>query len=106
MVPAHFEADAYAGLRRMIHVGAIARDRLPAALDLLARMAGERVPLGPLLRRGYELFDRIGAHDVFYVVIAELRGARLLTTDLPLARAAQALGVDVLYHDPRAEPIH
>lgn len=83
----------------MVNRGTVSRDDLPRALALLASMAGERVPVGPLLRAAYELFDRVGAHDVFYVVIAQLRGIPLLTTDGPLARAARSLSVDVLYHE-------
>lgn len=101
-MPAHFEADAYAGLRRMVSIGEIDRGRLSAAIDLLAKMTAERVPLAPLLPAAYELYDRVGAHDVFYVVIARLRGLPLLTSDGPLARAASDLGVEVRYHDARA----
>ena len=99
VVPAHFEADAYAGLRRMVNRGTVKREDLPVAIRLLTHMTGERVPLAALLGQAYELFDRVGAHDVFYVVAAREWDCALLTVDGPLARAADSLGVRVLYHD-------
>jgi predicted nucleic acid-binding protein len=83
----------------MVNHGEIERERVPSALVLLANMAGDRVPLGPLLLGAYELYDRVGAHDVFYVVIARERGCPLLTVDGALARAAEDIGVDVRYHE-------
>lgn len=101
VMPAHFEADTYSGLRRMAFQGLVERSRLPAAITRVARMPGERVPLAPLLPYAYELFDRVGAHDAFYVVLARLHGAPLLTADGPLATAAEALGVTVLLRRSR-----
>ena len=100
-MPAHFEADTYSGLRRMAFLGTLDRSRVPAAVALIAGMPGERVPLAPLLPHAYALFDRVGAHDAFYVVLAQLQGAPLLTADGPLARAAEALGVTVLLRQSR-----
>lgn len=96
LVPAHFEADAYSGLRRMVNTGVIGRGELPAAIQHVADMPGERVPLAPLLRAAYQLFDQVGAHDSFYVALALALRATLLTSDAPLARAAEQLGVSVL----------
>jgi len=62
-------------------------------------MTAERVALAPLLASAYELFDRIGAHDAFYVVIARASSCLLLTSDRAQARAAESLGVGVLYHE-------
>jgi predicted nucleic acid-binding protein len=106
VVPAHFEADAYAGFRRMVSAGRIERGKLTRALADLADLVHERFPLPPLLDGAYRLFDQVGAHDAFYVVLARAHEAPLLTTDGGLARAARIVGVDVLYHDPGAEPIH
>lgn len=99
MVPAHFEADAYAGLRRMVHTGLIPRESVADALTRIVAIHGERVPLGPLVPAAYRIYDTIGAHDVFYVVLAQIRAATLLTCDGPLARAAQQLGVKVLLRE-------
>ncbi len=90
----------------MVNAGRIERRELAHALIDLADLVRERVPLAPLLNGAFGLFDRVGAHDAFYVVLARDHEAALLTTDGGLARAARALGVDVLYHDPGVEPIH
>ena len=45
------------------------------------------------------LADVIGAHDVFYVLLAISRQCPLLTCDLGLARAARRLGVEVIAID-------
>ncbi len=100
-MPAHFEAEGYAGLRRMTLYSDIERDELTRAVELLCAIPGERVPLAPLLPHAYALFDRVGAHDAFYLVLAQLRGAPLLTADGPLARTAESLGVTVLLRQSR-----
>lgn len=102
LVPGHFEADAYAGLRRMVTTGVIQRERLSTALGLLAKMTGDRVSLAPLLPAAYRLYDRVGAHDSFYVALALERGATLLTSDAPLARAAEQVGANVIFRAPEA----
>ena len=96
LVPAHFEADAYAGLRRMVNARALGRESVATALDTIAALPSDRVPLAPLLSAAYALFDRVGAHDSFYVALALGRDAALLTSDGPLARAAEQCGVKVL----------
>jgi predicted nucleic acid-binding protein len=85
----------------MAMTGVIDRAALPAALDRVAELPGDRVQLAPLLAAAYRLFDRVGAHDAFYVVLAQLQGAPLLTADGRLARAAEALGVTVLLRQSR-----
>jgi len=95
-VPAHFEADAYAGLRRMVATQKLARERLLDALMRLAGIEGDRVALGALVPAVYRLYDNVAAHDAFYVALAASRGAILLTADAPLARAAAQLGVSVI----------
>lgn len=96
-MPAHFEADVYAGLRRMVTTRILGREALPLALSRVAQLSGDRVPLAPLLPAASQMFDQVGAHDSFYVALALGRGATLLTSDRPLARAAEQLGVTVLF---------
>lgn len=103
LLPAHFEADAYSGLRRMATTQKVPRERLPAALERISHLVGERVELAPLLPAAYRLYDRVGAHDSFYLALALTRGAKLLTADAPLARAAVQLGAGVILR--RAEAI-
>jgi predicted nucleic acid-binding protein len=103
LMPAHFEAESYAGLRRLATTGALERRTVGTAVSRIAELRGERIPLAPLLPAAYRLYDNVGAHDAFYVVLALLRGAPLLTSDRPLARAAEQLGITVLFRP--AEPI-
>ena len=97
MVPAHFEADAYAGLRHMFNRGEVSRAVVATAVARVVQLPGERVALAPLLPAAYRLFDRIGAHDSFYVVLSLVRHVPLLTSDRALARAAGQLGARVLF---------
>jgi predicted nucleic acid-binding protein len=82
----------------MVDAGRIQRQEIADALVDLAELVQEHAPLGPLLPAAYALFDQVGAHDAFYVVLARDHEAPLLTSDGPLARAATALGVEVIYH--------
>lgn len=102
VVPAYFEADAYAGIRRMLLLRKITRENAAEALTRLAGMDADRVALAPLLPHAYELVDRVGAHDAFYVVLARGRNATLLTSDGPLANAAEQLRVSFLFRPTEA----
>jgi predicted nucleic acid-binding protein len=46
--------------------------------------------------------DNVGAHDAFYVALAGARGASLLTSDQALSRAAERLGIAVLFRPVEA----
>lgn len=96
-MPAHFEADAYAGVRHMVGRRALSRDRVREILDRMSEIPGSRSALAPLLSAAHSLFDQVGAHDSFYVVLALAHRAPLLTSDGALARAAESLGVKVLF---------
>ena len=63
----------------------IARAR--AILEDLSDLDVARYPHLPLLGRMWELRDNLAATDACYVALAELLGARVVTTDLRLARA-------------------
>ncbi|MGH2499450.1 MAG: type II toxin-antitoxin system VapC family toxin [Candidatus Limnocylindria bacterium] len=86
-VPAHFEAEAFAAVRRLLLQRAIESPRAGLAVRDLAALPGARVPLAPLLGRAFALRDRFEAHDVFYVALAEAARASVLTCDARLARA-------------------
>ncbi|HEV2249783.1 MAG TPA: type II toxin-antitoxin system VapC family toxin [Candidatus Limnocylindria bacterium] len=102
-VPAHFDAEVYHALRRGYLRREIDGRHLVTAVDQLARFDAERAEIASLLPSVVGLADVIGAHDVFYVLLAISRGCPLLTCDLRLARAAGRLGVDVIAID-RARP--
>jgi predicted nucleic acid-binding protein len=99
IAPAHFDAEVYGTLRRLYLQGIIDRDRLRTAVDRLERFDAERAGIVSLLPNVVGLADVIGAHDVFYVLLAISRRCRLLTCDLGLGRAARRLGVEVIAID-------
>ena len=103
IAPVHFDAEVYQALRRTYLSGHLDRGRLQVAVDRLERFEAERARIVPLLPNVVGLVDVIGAHDVFYVLLAISRQCPLLTCDLRLARAAKRLGVEVIAID-RARP--
>lgn len=102
-VPAHFDAEVYHALRRGYLRREIDREHLLTAVDQLERFDAERTEIVSLLPNVVGLADVIGAHDVFYVLLAIRRRCPLLTCDMGLARAAARLGVQVIAID-RARP--
>ncbi len=100
IAPAHFDAEIYNTLRRIFLSGWMDRDSLASLVDQIALLDAERMPLRPLLAGVTPLVDVIGAHDVFYVLLAIGRGCPLLTCDLALARAATRFGVEVIAIQP------
>jgi predicted nucleic acid-binding protein len=103
VVPAHFDVEVYAVIRRMYLHRELGRGSLDALVAQLSKLDAERVDLKSLLPSVVQLVDVIGSYDVFYVLLAISRRCSLLTCDLPLARAAARLGVDVIAID-RARP--
>jgi predicted nucleic acid-binding protein len=99
ITPVHFDAEVYKALRRAYLRKGLDRSRLQRAVDRLQRFDAERVRLVPLLPNVVGLADVLGAHDVFYVLLAISRRCPLLTCDLGLARAATRLGVEVIAVD-------
>ena len=96
IAPVHFDAEVYKALRRAYLRRAVDRGGLLARVELLERFDAERAEIVSLLANVVSLADVIGAHDVFYVLLAISRACPLLTCDLRLARAAARLGVEVI----------
>ena len=99
IVPAHFDAEVYHALRRAYLRAEIDRGHLRLAVDELYRFDAERTDIGSLLPSVVGLADIIGAHDVFYALLAISRDCPLLTSDRRLARAAARLGIEVIAVD-------
>lgn len=95
-VPAHFDAEIFAAVRRLVRRGLIDIGRAELALADGVRLSAERVALAPLVAEAFALRDRFGASDVFYAVLARDRAATLITSDAALARAATGY-VEVRY---------
>ena len=87
-VPALFDAEVFAAIRRSLRRGVITTERAELALLRLAQFKAERRAMTDLLPDAFVLRDRFGAYDVFYVALARRLGATLVTSDRPFARAA------------------
>ena len=103
IAPVHFDAEVYKALRRAYLRRAMDRRDLVATVELLERFDAERAEIVPLLANVAGLADVLGAHDVFYVLLAISHACPLLTCDMRLARAAARLGVEVIAID-RSRP--
>jgi predicted nucleic acid-binding protein len=86
-VPAIFDAEAYAVVRRELRRGRLSEREGLAALFHIRRLSAARHALSPLMLEAFGVRDRFGAHDIFYAVLARRLGATLVTTDAPLGRA-------------------
>ncbi len=97
--PASMDAEAYVGVRRAYLHRRIGRRGVAEALAELRVLPIERVPLPPLVEAAAFYIDRLGGHDVFYVLLALQHRSPLLTYDRALHRAATAMDIDTIYID-------
>lgn len=88
-VPALFDLEVLQALRRLELSPGIPRASLTAALADLADLRASRHDHELLRPRIWALRHNLTAYDAAYVALAELLGARLLTTDAALARSAR-----------------
>lgn len=95
-VPAHFDAEVFAAVRRLVRRRIVAVDRAGLGLLFTARLVAGRVSLLPLYAEAFNVRERFGPSDVFYAVLARSLSATLVTSDAALARAARGY-VDVRY---------
>jgi len=96
VVPALFDAEVFAAVRRAARRGIVTPERARVMLLWTARLVAERRTMTDLLAEAFVLRDRFGPYDVFYVALARRLGATLVTTDRPLARSAAGY-VEVTY---------
>lgn len=87
-VPAHFDVEVFAGVRRLLGRKVLSPDAASLALLKTAQFDAERSPVLALYAEAYRLRDRFSAGDVFYAVLARSLGATLVTSDAGLSRAA------------------
>lgn len=90
--PAHFDAEAFSALGRLVRGGEVEEARMEAGIDLLARAPFVRYPVAPLLAASWELRHNLSLRDALYVTLARHLGAALLTAD---SRLAKAPGVEI-----------
>jgi predicted nucleic acid-binding protein len=89
--PELIDPEVLAVIRRWTHRGWLPGDQAERAVEELGELALVRHRHTGLRRRAWELRDRCSAYDAFYVALAEMLGAALLTTDARLGRAASEL---------------
>lgn len=90
-VPELLDAEVVAVIRRWTLRGWLAVDLGERAVAELGELALVRHRHAALRRRAWELRHRCSAYDAFYIALAEVLDAELLTTDTRLARAARGL---------------
>jgi predicted nucleic acid-binding protein len=95
VVPAHFDAEVFSALGRLVRGGELAERLVEPILAELARAPFTRYTLQPLLAAAWRLRHNLALRDALYVTLARRLGAAFVTADGRLARAP-ALGVEVV----------
>jgi predicted nucleic acid-binding protein len=81
LAPHLVDAEVLSIIRRDYLVGALDRTAAELAIAGLREWNGERFAHEPLLARAWELRQNVRSWDAFYVALAELMGATLVTLD-------------------------
>lgn len=92
IVPAHFDAEVFSALGRLVRAGKLEERLVEPILDELARAPFVRYTLQPLLVAAWRLRHNLSLRDALYVTLARRLEASLVTAD---ARLAQAPGLGV-----------
>jgi predicted nucleic acid-binding protein len=87
-VPAHVDVEVTSALARLLRAGAIDASRADEALAAFTRAPLERHDLAPLVPGAWKRSSALRVADAFYVELAHVLGARVLTVDARLARAS------------------
>lgn len=86
--PHVIDPEVLGAVRRFVLARTVSAERGRAAMDDFAALPIVRFPHRRFLARVWTLRDNISAADGFYVALAEVLGAPLVTTDASLARVA------------------
>ncbi len=95
LAPELLDAEVLSVLRRALLQNRLEEHRARLALEDLGGWPVERVSHASLLQEAWKHRHNVSAYDAFYVAVARLYEAPLLTADGPLSRAP-GLGVAVL----------
>jgi predicted nucleic acid-binding protein len=88
VAPAHQPAEVLSAIARLHRAGELTTRQAHQALDEAMALPQEFVPPdADLVRRAFDLHDRVRVLDGLYVALAEAREIPLLTTDQRLVRA-------------------
>lgn len=93
--PAILDLEVLSALRRLERAGEIDGSRALTAVCDLAQLRARRVPLADLASSAWMLRNNLRIADAFYVALARVLGAQLVTLDARLA-GAPGLGVTVV----------
>jgi predicted nucleic acid-binding protein len=91
--PHLLDVEVLNAIRNLLSRGEIRAERARGALQDLAVLDIARYPHVPLLQAIWQLRPNLSAYDAAYVALAELLGARVVTTDARLARAPVAVTI-------------
>jgi predicted nucleic acid-binding protein len=94
LAPELLDPEVLAVLRRAVLQGRIEEGRARLALQDLDDWQIDRISHRLLWRDAWEHRHNVSAYDAFYVALAGLSGAPLLTADGPLSRAPR-LGIAI-----------
>jgi predicted nucleic acid-binding protein len=94
-VPAHFDAEVFSALGRLVRAGELAERQVEPILNELARAPFVRYTLQPLLASAWGLRHNLALRDALYVTLARRLKTSLITADARLAQAP-ALGIVAL----------
>lgn len=94
VVPAHFDAEVFSALGRLMRAGELEESWVAPRLTELARAPFVRHALPPLLAEAWGLRHNLALRDALYIALARRLEALVVTADARLAQAP-ALGVAV-----------
>jgi predicted nucleic acid-binding protein len=94
LAPALLDVEVLSVLRRALLQKRLEEHRARLALEDLGNWPVDRIPHSGLLQEAWKHRNNVSAYDAFYVAVAKLYNAPLLTTDGPLSRAP-GLGIVV-----------
>ena len=86
-IPDLADVETVAVLRKRWLAGDLTDGRFRGAIDDLLALPLVRFPVGPLMRRAYELRANVTAYDAAYIALAEGLACPLVTGDTRLAAA-------------------
>jgi predicted nucleic acid-binding protein len=87
VAPALLDVEVLAVLRRAVLHKKLAEQRAAEALADLAEWQVDRIAHPPLIQEAWRHRHNVSGYDAFYVAVARLYDAPLLTADGPLSRA-------------------
>jgi predicted nucleic acid-binding protein len=93
-VPAHFDAEVFSALGRLVRGGDLTEEAVELLLSELARAPFVRYHLPPLLTAAWERRHNLALRDALYVALAHRLEVELVTADARLVQAPN-LGVAV-----------